>query len=411
VRGSGGHGSPFLDAFLQPVEHNRFVSDYWERRPLHVQRRHADHYAGLFDLSDADSLLSSSGGLWSSAVRVVQNGSVATNIGSASRVEAIYRAYRTGATLIFSSLQERWTSVRAFHFELSSALTASVNINAYLTPPNAAGFPVHYDTHDVFVLQTSGVKRWRIYPPLVPLPLKSQTFKKDMLPADLDTRDPVLDVRLDAGDMLYIPRGFLHAAEACERASLHLTVGVSVTTWSTLLESALRSVVNSRPEFREGLPPGFGSDDSVRAEVAASLDGMCRRAIECTDWDEIVGNAAADAELVRRPDLDGHLLDLDRTPDLKADTLLRKPVDCRWFIGRTSDRLRLSLHGKDLLVPLRLEEALRFIDTAGVFTARDIPGALDVAGRLVLVRRLLLEGALTHADQPRAQVNSRRRGF
>jgi hypothetical protein len=406
VHGNDGDASAFLDTFLKPVGCDRFVADYWERQPLHVSREEGDHYAGVFDLADADALLSDSGGLWSSGIRVVENGSVATHIGHSSkeqsrsvgRVEATYQAYRAGATLIFSSLQERWAPVRAMHVELSSALTAPVNINAYLTPPNAAGFPMHYDTHPVFVLQTSGVKRWRIYPPLMPLPLTSQTFKKDMLPPDVDTNDPVLDVHLHAGDMLYIPRGFLHAAEACDRASLHLTVGVYNTTWSAVLESALQSVIHRHQEFRAGLPLGFGRDDRVRAEVVQSLEDLCRSAISLIEWGAIVDEAASDAELFRRPDLVGHLLDLDRLPDLGADTPVRKPGDSRWFIDRSSDRLRLSFNGKDLLVPTHVEGALRFIDGTGVFTPKDIPGPLDEPSKLVLVRRLLLEGALTHAD-------------
>jgi ribosomal protein L16 Arg81 hydroxylase len=406
VHDIGSRASAFLDAFLKPVHHDRFVSDYWERQPLHIGRQLPDHYAGLFDLSDADALLANSGGLWSSAIRVVQNGSVATHIGhspkgenrSAGRAEAIYQAYRAGSTLIFTSLQEHWPSVRTLHYELSSALTASVHVNAYLTPPLAAGFPIHYDTHDVFVLQTAGTKHWRIYSPMVELPVKSQTFKKGMLPEDLDTDNPVLDVVLRAGDLLYIPRGFLHAAQACDRSSLHLTVGVFTTTWSTILESALKSVVNSHPEFRAGLPLGFGSDERVRAEVVESLGNVCRRAMDCIEWDAVTHDAASSVELFRRPDLDGHLRSLDRLADLEADTLLRKPADCRWFIDRSSERLRLSFHGKDLFVPLHVEEALRFMDVTDVFAAEDIPGALDEPSKLVLVRRLLLEGALTHAD-------------
>src|SRR5438270_3075944 len=32
----------------------------------------------------------------------------------------------------------------------------------------------HHDTHDVFVLQVDGCKRWNIYPPVHPLPLADQ---------------------------------------------------------------------------------------------------------------------------------------------------------------------------------------------------------------------------------------------
>ena len=397
--------SAFLDAFLQPVGRDRFISEYWERQPLHVRRQNTDHYAALFALADADSLLSNSGGSWSAAIRVVQGG-VATPLiarrpaggnKSAGGLEAAYQAYRDGATLVFSSLQERWPSVRALHFELSAALTAPVNVNAYLTPPKASGFPIHYDTHDVFVLQTSGTKRWRLYPPPVLLPLKTQAFQKKMVPASRGPGAPIMDVDLHPGDLLYVPRGFLHAAEARESASLHLTVGVFPTTWNSVLTSALQSVIHRHPEFRAGLPLGFGQDDHLRASVIDSLPRLCREALERVEWDSIVDDAATAPGLFRRPGLEGHLLDLDALPDLRADTLARKRENCDWFMSRSGDRLQLSFHGKDLSVPIHTERALRFIETVGVFAVQDIPGPLDEGSKLVLVRRLLLEGALTHA--------------
>jgi hypothetical protein len=76
---------------------------------------------------------------------------------------------------------------------------------------------------------------------------------------------------------------------------------------------------------------------------------------------------------------------------------VRKRENCDWFMSRSGDRLQLSFHGKDLSVPIHAERALRFIETAGVFAVQDIPGPLDEGSKLVLVRRLLLEGALTHA--------------
>jgi JmjC domain len=395
--------SAFLDEFLQPVGRDYFISEYWERQPLYVERQNADHYATLFALADADSLLSNSGGSWSAAIRVVQGG-VATTARwpaggnrSAGGLEATYQAYRDGATLIFLSLQERWPSVRALHVELSAALMAPVNMNAYLTPPNASGFPIHYDTHDVFVLQTSGIKRWRLYPPPVLLPLKTQAFKKEMVPGVPDMGPPIMDVDLHPGDLLYVPRGFLHAAEARECASLHLTVGVFPTTLGSVLTSALQSVIHRHPEFRAGLPLGFGQDDGLRASVIDSLARLCRKALECVEWDSIVDDAATAPGLFRRPGLEGHLLDLDALPDLGADTLVRKRENCDWFVRRSGDRLQLSFHGKDISVPIHVEGVLCFIETVGVFAPRDIPGPMDEASKLVLVRRLLLEGALTHA--------------
>ena len=49
-----------------------------------------------------------------------------------------------------------------------------VQANAYATPAGAQGFAVHHDTHDVFVLQVAGEKRWLVYEPALELPLKDQ---------------------------------------------------------------------------------------------------------------------------------------------------------------------------------------------------------------------------------------------
>ena len=48
--------------------------------------------------------------------------------------------------------------------------------NSYYTPRRSQGFAVHHDTHDVFVLQVAGEKHWRVYDPLLELPLKAQRW-------------------------------------------------------------------------------------------------------------------------------------------------------------------------------------------------------------------------------------------
>ena len=51
--------------------------------------------------------------------------------------------------------------------------------------------------------------------------------------------------------------------------------------------------------------------------------------------------------------------------------------------------------GKRLRFPDRLSEELEFlVDADGPFTAAELPGQLDEAGRLVLVRRLVRAGFL-----------------
>ena len=65
-----------------------------------------------------------------------------------------------GATLVLQALHRTWPPLIRFGTELAAELGHPVQINAYITPPENQGFAAHYDTHDVFVLQVAGSKRW-----------------------------------------------------------------------------------------------------------------------------------------------------------------------------------------------------------------------------------------------------------
>jgi ribosomal protein L16 Arg81 hydroxylase len=384
----------FLDAFLAPFPVADFLAAYWERAPLHVRRDPSAH-DGLFDLADADAVLANSGGAWAGSIRVVQDGAATPLARRPGGVEGAYRAYRDGATFVFSALQERVPAVWELYASLAEALHGGVNVNAYLTPPSSTGFATHYDSHDVFVLQTAGAKRWVIHRPPLPLPLVSQEFSKELLPQYLQgAGEPVLEVKLTAGDLLYVPRGFLHAASSGREASLHLTVGVFPPLIGPVLVSALEAAVARDPALRVSLPLDFADDPD---STATSLAKLARDAVDSVDWRAVVASLGPQAAAARRPSLDGHLQDLERLPRLRLDTPVRRRPDCTVTIGLHDDRLRVSFHAKHLDVPAHIEPDIQFISTAGVFTAAQLPGVLDDEGRLVLVRRLVREGALTFA--------------
>lgn len=90
-----------------------------------------------------------------------------------------------------------------------------VGSNTYLTPAGTQGFAPHYDDIEAFVLQLEGKKRWRVYKPLN----KHETLPRFSSPNYLqsDLPEPILDVVLEAGDLLYFPRGFIHQviSQAC----------------------------------------------------------------------------------------------------------------------------------------------------------------------------------------------------
>jgi hypothetical protein len=87
-----------------------------------------------------------------------------------------------------------------------------VNIHVFATPAGAPGFSWHYDAEDVFIIQTAGEKEYSLRKNTVnPWPLE------ETLPADMQYERelmPLMRVLLRAGDLLYIPCGYWHKAEA-----------------------------------------------------------------------------------------------------------------------------------------------------------------------------------------------------
>ncbi len=108
---------------------------------------------------------------------------------------------------------------------------ATVQCNGYLTPPNAVGVPPHVDQHHTLLLQLSGVKHWQIWKHADPdrsAPMITTT-QSEINRISSET-PPVLEVDVVAGDVLFIPRGFVHAAKTSIAHSLHLTFGISDPT-------------------------------------------------------------------------------------------------------------------------------------------------------------------------------------
>ena len=167
---------------------------------------------------------------------------------------------------------------------LESEFGCMVGSNAYLTPLNSQGFAPHYDDVDVFILQLVGYKRWRVYSPLNKREMLPRSSSRDYTEKEMDENgEEYMDVVLCPGDVLYLPRGWIHQAETVCRPkhipklsaggsvtdddhSLHLTVSAMQNwCWADFLEllmpEALESAAMSdkSTSLREGLPRNFSS--------------------------------------------------------------------------------------------------------------------------------------------------------
>ena len=287
-------------------------------------------------------------------------------------VGRVLREFEEGATLVLQGLHHSWPPLAEFCRVLERELGHPAQANAYFTPRDAQGLPVHHDTHDVFSLQVAGGKRWLVYEPALELPLKDQHYR----PEHGAPGEPVHDVLLRPGDTLYLPRGWLHEAKTSSTDSLHITVGVNVHTWLDAIKAALRECED---------------DVGFRRSPDGDAQDLVARLLERLDPEAVAARQRRRLVSTRRPVLPGQLTQLRALETLALDTPLeRRPTVLFDLDGRT-----LRYEGKELVFPGGAEEALDFVASAEEpFAAAEIPGDLDEPSRLVVVRRLVREGFL-----------------
>jgi len=287
--------------------------------------------------------------------------------------ERVAVAFEDGATIVLQGLHLNWTPLAKFCRGLEVDLGHPAQANAYYTPKGSQGFAVHHDTHDVFVLQVSGEKHWRIYDPLFDLPLKHQRYSKALG----EHGPPILELTLHAGDTLYLPRGWLHDALTSETDSLHVTVGINLHTWVDALRLALDECEDD-VEFRRSVP----EDGAMSADLVERLGARL-------EADEGARRARTKLIRSRRPILDGQLEEVRTVGSVTAET----PLERRATVIADLDGTTLSFEGKHVTVPeYALAELEAIVEADGPFTAAELPGELDEESRLVLVRRLIREG-------------------
>lgn len=111
-----------------------------------------------------------------------------------------------------------------------------VHVNTYLTTQDTTGFDLHWDDHDVLIVQLAGEKDWEVRGRSRPVPMYRDAVQ-NRTPSD----EVIWSGTLGAGDVIHIPRGYWHQATRTghgEGFSLHVTFGFvrrTAVDWLTWL--------------------------------------------------------------------------------------------------------------------------------------------------------------------------------
>ena len=378
---------------LQPLTVETFLNEIWGTTHYHVSRNSPGYFDSLLDGSaSVDELL----GLFRpdlSLVRLVREDDKKDPYhyrlaGGAFDAAGIGKDFADGYTIVLDSVQRYVRALASLLHSIEVELNFATQVNAYFTPPESQGFVSHYDDHDALILQIRGSKIWHIYDGV------------DVAPHEIARHEPVAtaglppptDVRLEPGDVLYLPRGRVHAAEATSEVSVHLTLGLHAPTLLMLVTRAIDSLSHSDDRVHTKLPPRYLNDPDVRA----SLGTLMRDVAETLEEPSTIAHGldSLEDDLVKRGQsppvgqaistavrMDGH------TRVVKYQPLFSRVTD-------TSEGV--ALHFAQLVVKAGPDhkDALMFLSkSTEPFRICDLPG-LSATQQTELARTLIVNGFL-----------------
>jgi hypothetical protein len=405
------------DAFrllIAPVPTATFFERYFEREVLHAARADAAYFAELYNVGCVEDALVMGADKPDQFVLIQHEGAeMAREQMTSERSVIRFRSARQAARSmidprsVLAAFAGGYTlnikDAGAFHPPLAqlcnriqAQLGFYVHANGYFTPANAQGFGTHYDTHDTLIVQIEGQKDWQVYDPVVVLPFEMQPYSSSVHDGKLGAPRKI---RLEAGDSLYIPRGYSHAAATSDVRSLHITFALAPIRVLDLVDSLMQLAALGDAELRRGLPPGWHRDPTFAARLSARLAEALPRAIAAARIPlaaELTYNEMFAATRTTAAGMFDALAAFER---IRPNSRLRLRDDAPFHLRDRGDRLDIVLAAKVVSIPGTGRSAFARLMT-GPATFAQIEAALPADSAPDFVRTLLLEGLIVIDDAP-----------
>jgi quercetin dioxygenase-like cupin family protein len=393
----GGRELSFADVV---GDEDEFFRTYFNKKVLYRPRGISGDPRQILSIADMDDIVHQEG-MRSSLLRMLGNGVPAIGDQLTSQLEMrregksiedavdpgrIYAHFRAGKTLIHGGLNLTRPNLRALARSMTERFAAKSEAVAFLTPAGQRG-STHSDPTDVYVIQLEGTKRWQIWPtPQVRRPGDDKD-SFDSLP------EPVLDLSVQPGDVLYIPYSTPHRASAEGSVSLHITVVAGPRTWAHHLLSAVKDILHNDPEFWD--TPYL--DDTSPEEMAPKIEQLISR-LRMVDTAAALERAQRDGRAFRGVQQAALFQEMAAADGIDADTKLLAVESAVTFHEVADGSAKVTILGNTLAMPQAAAAALRSASTAVPFPAGEfLPGA-DSRRALPVARQLLRLGALRIAS-------------
>jgi ribosomal protein L16 Arg81 hydroxylase len=378
------HDTVSVQTLVAPVSEEEFLARYWERKTLIVHRNDPGYYGDLFTLRDFDESITR-GPSYIKTAEAVSNKQAKHHGKTATVLERVLISMHEGHTLILDGMHQFDPKLKSLCQRLAQQTGYAFQTNLYLTPPNGKGFSPHWDNHDVFVLQVLGSKHWKVDKNRRVLPEKTANIEDE----EREFRGEVEAFTLQQGDMVYIPRGVVHAAECGSENSLHITLGIYPPTWDELLTAAIRLAALGDESLRLALPSGYmkGDGSGIKKRMQDALRAMADPAFLTQILERFRDEAVQKGVL----DVSGQVQSFFQPVELNVDDQVGPRPGLLYTIRKGEQTVALNVGSRTITFPDFFAEALQFALNRPSYKIRDLPGDLEDGERVVFIERLIQE--------------------
>lgn len=384
-----------FENMISPLTKEEFFAHYYEKQYLYLARNNENYYNAILNTDDID-LFFQNKTLLSSGLRVVKEGQILPSVqwshGSSpiAHNDRLFTLFNQGYTLVINAANQSILKLINYSSDLEKELKFRLQSNIYITPPGAQGFAPHYDDHDVFILQTTGVKKWRLYN--TPLELPSLKFPHHKFKDQYELEEPSLETELKPGDLLYIPRGLVHDAVTAETASVHITLGLHPNYWFELVKE-IAELAEDKAGFRKAVPNGLTAEaykqqfkQEFRQLTEALIDELDIDALLDRKFDQYIGKKRSEDQNRFKDSIQLHKLNLN--------SVLSKRENILFKVDKDDKNIYINFYGKKLEFPLFTAHSINTLLKPQSFAVKDIGGLINNEGKIDLATKFLQEGFL-----------------
>ncbi|MEU3572844.1 cupin domain-containing protein [Kitasatospora sp. NPDC036755] len=303
----------------------------------------------------------------------------------------LHQRLAEGATLVLDAVDELHPGIASLAGQLERWLRTGVQANLYASWTGTEGFGVHWDDHDVVVVQLDGAKRWRINGPTRTAPMH-----RDVETPEPPPEEPVADLVLTAGDVLYLPRGWWHAVAASEgQHSLHVTCGLQSTTGADLI-TWLSEKLRTHEAVRADIPR-FGTTE----EQHTFLNTIGKLLAAELESDDLIARFSSARDATERARLAPSLPHITVAPP-EADLRVRLVTTRHALAAIPDGTIRLTAGGEEWTFATKAEPMLTLLADGEPHRLADLAQAAGITlGQAAGVVTELVDGQAVAIGGPR----------